>query len=113
MVALSAGKVVFDGPPSDLDRAKLIDIYGPEFEDVAHEGLKCMNRRAMLSGTAALALAANGKTSSNTVANHPRSPMKILLNFSVLAVENATSVEEWFGEPVLADLWRKSRSASR
>lgn len=40
IVALSGGKVVFDGAPSELDRAKLIDIYGPEFEDVAHEGLK-------------------------------------------------------------------------
>jgi phosphonate transport system ATP-binding protein len=40
IVALSAGKVVYDGPPTGLDRARLIDIYGPEFEDVAHEGLK-------------------------------------------------------------------------
>ena len=40
VVALSAGKVVFDGPPSGLNRSKLIDIYGPEFEDVAHEGLQ-------------------------------------------------------------------------
>jgi phosphonate transport system ATP-binding protein len=37
IVALSAGKVVYDGPPSGLDRAKLIEIYGPEFEDVVHE----------------------------------------------------------------------------
>jgi phosphonate transport system ATP-binding protein len=40
IVALSAGKIVYDGPPTGLDRARLIDIYGPEFEDVAHEGLK-------------------------------------------------------------------------
>ena len=39
IVALRAGHVVFDGPPSALDRAKLIDIYGPEFEDVAVEGI--------------------------------------------------------------------------
>jgi phosphonate transport system ATP-binding protein len=37
IVALSAGKVVYDGPPAGLDRTKLIDIYGPEFEDVVHE----------------------------------------------------------------------------
>jgi phosphonate transport system ATP-binding protein len=39
IVALSAGKVVYDGPPTGLDRPKLIDIYGPEFEDVAVEGM--------------------------------------------------------------------------
>jgi phosphonate transport system ATP-binding protein len=39
IVALRSGEVVYDGPPSGLDRARLIDIYGPEFEDVAHEGL--------------------------------------------------------------------------
>jgi phosphonate transport system ATP-binding protein len=39
IVALSSGKVVYDGPPVGLTRAKLIDIYGPEFEDVAHEGM--------------------------------------------------------------------------
>jgi len=39
IVALSAGKIVYDGPPSGLDRARLIDIYGPEFDDVAHEGI--------------------------------------------------------------------------
>jgi phosphonate transport system ATP-binding protein len=40
VVALSAGKIVYDGPPSGLNRSQLIDIYGPEFEDVAHEGLQ-------------------------------------------------------------------------
>jgi phosphonate transport system ATP-binding protein len=38
VVALKAGRMVYDGPPSGLDRAKLIDIYGPEFEDVFWEG---------------------------------------------------------------------------
>jgi len=38
VVALKAGKVVYDGPSSDLKRDKLIDIYGPEFEDVFWEG---------------------------------------------------------------------------
>ena len=38
VVALKAGKVVYDGPPAGLDRPKLIDIYGPEFEDVFWEG---------------------------------------------------------------------------
>jgi len=38
VVALKAGKIVYDGPPSGLDRARLIDIYGPEFEDVFWEG---------------------------------------------------------------------------
>ena len=33
VVALQAGKVVFDGPATDLTRALLIDIYGPEIED--------------------------------------------------------------------------------
>jgi phosphonate transport system ATP-binding protein len=38
VVALKAGKIVYDGPASGLDRPKLIDIYGPEFEDVFWEG---------------------------------------------------------------------------
>jgi len=32
-VALKVGKVVYDGPTAGLDRARLIDIYGPEFQD--------------------------------------------------------------------------------
>ncbi len=38
VVALKAGKVVYDGLAADLDRPRLIDIYGPEFEDVFWEG---------------------------------------------------------------------------
>ena len=38
VVALKAGKVVYDGPASGLERKQLIDIYGPEFEDVFWEG---------------------------------------------------------------------------
>jgi phosphonate transport system ATP-binding protein len=38
VVALKAGKKVYDGPTKGLDRDKLIDIYGPEFEDVFWEG---------------------------------------------------------------------------
>ncbi|WP_334160587.1 phosphonate ABC transporter ATP-binding protein [Phenylobacterium sp.] len=38
VVALKAGKVVYDGPSAGLKREQLIDIYGPEFEDVFWEG---------------------------------------------------------------------------
>lgn len=38
VVALKAGRKVYDGPASGLNREKLIDIYGPEFEDVFWEG---------------------------------------------------------------------------
>jgi len=38
VVALNAGQIVYDGPPSGLTRARLVDIYGPEFEDVVWEG---------------------------------------------------------------------------
>ncbi|HEY2359336.1 MAG TPA: phosphonate ABC transporter ATP-binding protein [Phenylobacterium sp.] len=38
VVALKAGLVVYDGPADGLERSKLIDIYGPEFEDVFWEG---------------------------------------------------------------------------
>jgi phosphonate transport system ATP-binding protein len=38
VVALKAGKKVYDGPASGLKREQLIDIYGPEFEDVFWEG---------------------------------------------------------------------------
>jgi phosphonate transport system ATP-binding protein len=38
VVALKAGHKVYDGPATGLNREKLIDIYGPEFEDVFWEG---------------------------------------------------------------------------
>ncbi len=38
VVALKAGKIVYDGPADGLERPELIDIYGPEFEDVFWEG---------------------------------------------------------------------------
>ena len=38
VVALKEGKLVYDGPPGGLDRARLVDIYGLEFEDVFWEG---------------------------------------------------------------------------
>jgi len=33
VVALKAGKIVFDGPAKDLDRKTLITVYGEEYED--------------------------------------------------------------------------------
>ena len=38
VVALKAGEKVYDGPAAGLKREQLIDIYGPEFEDVFWEG---------------------------------------------------------------------------
>jgi phosphonate transport system ATP-binding protein len=38
VIALKSGKIVYDGPPDGLTRSKLVDIYGPEFEDVFWEG---------------------------------------------------------------------------
>jgi len=38
LVILDAGKIVYDGPASRLENKQLIDIYGPEFEDVFWEG---------------------------------------------------------------------------
>jgi phosphonate transport system ATP-binding protein len=38
VVALKAGKIVYDGPPAGLETKQLIDIYGPEYEDVFWEG---------------------------------------------------------------------------
>jgi phosphonate transport system ATP-binding protein len=37
VVALQAGKVVYDGPASGLDRKLLIDIYGPEIDDALED----------------------------------------------------------------------------
>jgi phosphonate transport system ATP-binding protein len=37
-VALSKGKIVFDGPSEGLTRDKLIEIYGPEFETAFYGG---------------------------------------------------------------------------
>ncbi len=37
IVALNKGRIVYDGPASELKRDKLIEIYGPEFE-AAFEG---------------------------------------------------------------------------
>jgi len=38
VVALKGGQIVYDGPASGLKTEQLIDIYGPEFEDVFWEG---------------------------------------------------------------------------
>ncbi len=38
VVALKAGRIVYDGPASGLETKQLIDIYGPEYEDVFWEG---------------------------------------------------------------------------
>jgi phosphonate transport system ATP-binding protein len=38
VIALKAGRMVYDGPATGLERKQLIDIYGPEFEDVFWEG---------------------------------------------------------------------------
>jgi phosphonate transport system ATP-binding protein len=37
VIALQAGKIVYDGPSTGLDNKRLIDIYGPEFEDAFWE----------------------------------------------------------------------------
>ena len=38
VIALKAGKVAYDGPSTGLDKATLIEIYGPEIEDAFWEG---------------------------------------------------------------------------
>ena len=38
VIALKAGKVVYDGPSVDLDRPALVDVYGPEIQEVFWEG---------------------------------------------------------------------------
>ncbi len=38
IIALKAGRIAYDGPPERLDRAVLVDIYGPEIENVFWEG---------------------------------------------------------------------------
>ena len=37
VVALKAGRIVYDGPATGLDTKTLVDIYGPEFEDAFWE----------------------------------------------------------------------------
>ena len=37
VIALKAGKIVYDGPTTGLDTKQLIDIFGPEFEDAFWE----------------------------------------------------------------------------
>ncbi len=39
VVALQAGRIVYDGPVSGLDRALLVRIYGPEIDDAYSEGM--------------------------------------------------------------------------
>ena len=38
VVALKSGKIVYDGPTSGLSHETLVDIYGPEIEEVFWEG---------------------------------------------------------------------------
>ena len=37
VIALQGGKIVYDGPSMGLDQQRLIEIYGPEFEDAFWE----------------------------------------------------------------------------
>ena len=37
VIALQGGKIVYDGPSTALDQKRLIEIYGPEFEDAFWE----------------------------------------------------------------------------
>ena len=37
VIALKAGKLVYDGPSTGLDHERLVEIYGPEFEDAFWE----------------------------------------------------------------------------
>lgn len=37
VVALQAGRLVYDGPASSLDRKLLIDVYGPEIDDALED----------------------------------------------------------------------------
>lgn len=39
VVALKAGRIVYDGPTTGLDRKLLADVYGPEIDDVYSEGV--------------------------------------------------------------------------
>ena len=39
VVALQAGRIVYDGPTTGLDPPLLVDIYGPEIDDVYSEGM--------------------------------------------------------------------------
>lgn len=39
VVALQAGRIVYDGPSEALGREKLIEIYGPEIEDAFWDGV--------------------------------------------------------------------------
>jgi phosphonate transport system ATP-binding protein len=36
-VALSSGRIAYDGPATALDAARLVDVYGPEFHDAFPE----------------------------------------------------------------------------
>jgi phosphonate transport system ATP-binding protein len=38
IVALQAGRIVYDGPSSGLDHALLVQVYGPEMEDAVSQG---------------------------------------------------------------------------
>ena len=38
VIALKAGRLAYDGPPAGLNRERLAEIYGEEFEDVFWEG---------------------------------------------------------------------------
>jgi phosphonate transport system ATP-binding protein len=38
VVALNKGRIVFDGPSQDLTQAKLIEVYGPEYEQAFYGG---------------------------------------------------------------------------
>lgn len=112
IVALKAGKIVYDGPSDGLSRDVLIDIYGAEYDeesgDAAPVEEKAVpvndNRRGFLANAAQWAVAAALVAGAGwTLWSQAQPREEADINFSILATENSQNLgARW--APLLADM---------
>jgi phosphonate ABC transporter ATP-binding protein len=116
IVALKAGKIVYDGPKEGLTRETLIEIYGAEFDEEtgdaapreepvvapANDNKGIVSQ--VLQWAVALAMVVGGSWS---LYNQAKPKVEADINFSILATENSQNLgARW--APFLADMQKQT-----
>jgi phosphonate transport system substrate-binding protein len=112
VIALKRGKVVYDGDAAGLDKAKLIEIYGAEYDPddgqvaVPEEppALPPRSRSSRIMPWLQAAVLA-GLLAAGVAALFLDRDDKADINFSILATENSQNVRQYW-DPLLADMER-------
>lgn len=112
IVALKAGKIVYDGPATGLSRDVLIDIYGAEYDEESGDAAPVEekaapvndNRRGFLANAAQWAVAGALVVGAGwTLWSQAQPREQADINFSILATENSQNLgARW--APLLADM---------